>query len=295
MAYVPVNVKVVDSDPQQTPIAGVTVAVLSIDGRTVLTTAATDGFGVAEFLLDIGNYQLRFYKQQVNFRRAVAVQVLDTPAINDFVVSGQSFIPPICLDQRLCVGYGFFRDVTGAPAANLEIQFIAKFMPLWLEGAGLLSERRAVRTDKTGYVQINLIRCAQYDVVIQGYEDNIRQISVPDEPNVNIPDLVFPIVSQIVFNPAGPYSLVVGVDQVVTPTVYSSDENTLSAIEVMSQVQWSVDDPTVAVVLPAAGTLTLRGLAPGSTTLRATRLDQTIVHIPDPGILGQPVPITVTA
>jgi len=294
MSYVPVNIKIVDSDPQQTPIPGVTVAVLSFDGKNVLTLAVTDGFGVAEFLLNTDNYQLRFYKQQVNFRRSVAMQVQEPPAVNDFTICAQSFIPPISLDQRLCVGYGLFRDVTGAPAANLEIQFIAKFLPLWLEGAGLLSERKSVRTDKNGCVQINLIRCAQYDVVIQGYEDNIRQISVPNEPNVNIPDLVFPIVSQVVFNPVGPFALKVGVDQTVTPTVYSSDENVLSMIDMMSQVQWSTDDPTIAVVLPAAGTLTLRGLAPGSTMLRATRIDQTIVHIPDPGISGQPVAITVT-
>lgn len=293
MSYVPVNVKVIDSDPQQSPIAGVTVAVLTIDGKSVVTLAVTDGFGVANFLLPPDNYQLRFYKQQVNFRRAVAMQVQDAPAVNDFIISAQSFVPPISLDQRLCVGYGLFRDVTGAPAANLEIQFIAKFMPLWLEGAGLLSERKAVRTDKNGMVQINLIRCGKYDVVIQGYEDNIRQIDVPDEPNVNIPDLIFPIVSQVVFNPAGPYTLTIGTDLLVTPTAYSSDENPLSPTDMMGNVQWSTDDPTIAAVIPAAGTLTLRGFAPGQTMLRATRIDQTIVHIPDPGIAGQPVLITV--
>jgi len=295
MTYVPVNIKVLDSDPQETPITDVTVAIMTLDGKAVMTSTLTGSDGVASFLLNSStSYQLRLYKAQVTFKQPVAILVLDPPAENDFVVQGSSFVPPISLDKRLCVGYGFFRDVTGAPAANLEIQFIAKFEPLWLDGAGLLSERRSVRTDSSGCVQVNLIRCAKYDVIIQGYEDNIREISVPDDVNVNIPDLIFPIVSLIIFSPPGPYTLVVGVDQVVVPTVYSSDENVVSPSDGTANVQWSTEDPTIAVVLPGGGNLTLRGISPGQTTLKAVRWDRSIVHIPDPGISGQPVLITVT-
>jgi hypothetical protein len=171
---------------------------------------------------------------------------------------------------------------------------MAKFAPILLEGDAIFTERIEIRTDEDGYACIDLIRCAQYDAIIENLEDKARLVSVPDAASVNLPDLLLPVVGSVTFDPPGPYDLVVGgPDLTVTPTVVTSDGRPLigSALE---DVQWGVADPATAVVMPTATTLVLRGLAPGATTLTATRLDKSIIRIPNTPIQGQPVAIDVT-
>lgn len=293
MSNEPVNVYLVDNTLAASPIAGVVVKVFSQNGATVIGQQITDGTGLAAFLLPSGvTYQLRFYKQQVNVKNPQYITVLAAPATNNFTVVGELFSPPVSTDPRLCMCYGFFRTIYGGPAQNLDCHFIAQFKPLLLEGAGVLTERAIERTDANGYMQIPLIRNGQYLVTIQGFEDVQRVISVPDALNANLPDLLFPVVGTVVFNPVGPFVVAVGADVVTTPTVMATDGQILEGVA-GSDVQWSVDDPTIAAVIPSATTLTLRGLSSGTTNLRATRLNTSIVRYPDPGILGVPVVITV--
>ena len=97
------------------------------------------------------------------------------------------------------------------------------------------------------------------------------------------------------FDPAGPYAITVGAanEIQVTPTVTASNGQILDGTAPID-VAWSTEDPSIAVVLPTPTELTLRGIAPGTTNLIAKRKDNTIIQIPDPGIEGQPLAITVT-
>lgn len=294
MAYEAVNIVVRDTSPLRLPIEGVVVRLFTLSGQP-LTEAQTDVNGVAAFLLPPGNsFEARFYKTRVAFRQPQQFTVL-AGGPNTFQISGDLFVPPVTSDPRLSMAYGYFRDVTGAPAANVAIIFIAKFLPVWLDGAAVLTERREVRTDCHGYVQVPLIRCAKYDVTVTGYEDLLRCVAVPDAPNVNLPDLLFPIVQLITFDTPGPYTVAAGQELDVTPTVYTSDGNKLDGNGAQSgDVQWSSSDPTVLAVIPGPNKVTLRGLTAGTAELRAARIDRTIVHIPDAGIQGVPQQVTVT-
>lgn len=291
--YVPVNVLVIDSTPAGNPINGVVLRVFTEDGKTPVTQATTDTTGMAAFMLPSGfTFQLRYFKYQAIFPKPQMMTILDEPATNDFQVVGTPFAPPMSQDPRLCIAFGFFRTVTGAPAPFTDIQVISKFDPLIMDGAGILNERQIGRTDAAGYVQIPLIRFGQYSVTIAGMEDVRRDISVPDLPNVNLPNLIFPVVSEVLFDPEGPFNVVIGTDFLVTPTILTSDGNTDPNFW---DVLWSTADPTVAAVLPGQPVLTLRGLRPGTTQLIAKRRDNSIISIPDPGILGGSTPIVVTA
>lgn len=294
MSYEAVNIIVRDTSPLHQPVAGAAVRLFTLSGQA-LTETQTDANGLAAFLLPPGStFEARFFKTRVAFRRPVQFTVL-AGGPNTFQVEGDLFTPPVTSDPRLSMAYGYFRDVTGAPAANVAIIFIAKFLPVWLEGAAILTERREVRTDCHGYVQVSLIRCAKYDVTVTGYEDLLRCVSVPDAPNVNLPDLLFPIVQLITFDTPGPYTVAAGQEIDVTPSVYTSDGNKLEGNGAQSgDVQWSSSDPTVFVVIPGPNKLTLRGLSAGTAELRAARVDHTIVHIPDAGIQGVPQQVTVT-
>jgi hypothetical protein len=293
--YYPVDFFLTDTAPAATPLEGVVLRVYSADGKQFYTETLTDAQGHGGFLLDDSvPYQLRLYKYQVSFTNPVLFSVVNPipPATNVFDLKGTPFVPPVAVDPRLCRASGFFRTATGAPAPNTDIHFIAKFNPLLLEGSAVLTERAINRTDERGFMQIDLIRCGQYDVTIQGMEDLFRSINVPDAPSVNLPDLLFPVISQITFNPPGPWTVTVGTDLVIFPTVIASDGEVIPGTG-PGAVVWGTDDPLVCAVLDNGQSLSLRAFKSGTTNLTAVRFDKTIVRYPDLPIVGQPVVITV--
>lgn len=275
------------------PLAGVVVKILSQDGKLFYTQAVSDSDGMASFLLAAGQtYQARFFKFQVGFSNPQLFFVNDDNLSNVFSVPATVLVPPVAADARLCRASGFFRDATGAPAANIDIHFIAKFKPLLLEGSAILTERAVTRTDQNGFMQLDLIRCGQYDITAQGMEDLYRTIYVPNAPSVNLPDLLFPVVSQVVFTPPGPYTVMVGVDQTIAVQVLASDGETLKGTAAQDVI-WQTDDPSIVAVLDMNPVLILRAFKSGTTNLTATRRDTTIVRIPNSPILGSPQVITV--
>lgn len=298
MANESVDFYINDTTVMENPVANVTVRIYSEDGTTFITQSTTDSNGHAGFSLPSGvTYSARFYAFQVGFTNPQLFTVYPTPLqpgqSNAFNISAEILTPPVPSDSRLCTAFGYFRDITGAPQADVEIHFIAEFDPVWLDGSAVLSERRIVRTDATGYVQINLIRCGKFQVTIQGEEEVVRKISVPDSPNVNIADLIFPIVSLIEWNPVGPYNLTVGQELMLDMSVYASDGEDLGT-GIGNILLFNSNNNVFNYRISPAGLL-LQGVGPGTATLTISRSDKSIVHIPDSGIVGSVLTVTVTA
>jgi len=297
-SYQSVDVTVLEKAAPYTPVEGMLVRVFSEDGATFYTEALSDAQGHVGFTLFTQKYSLRFNKFQVSVPQPQVIEVLEgsggsppsTP--NSFSVAAESVVPPVATDPRLCRASGYFRDITGAPQRYLDIIFIGQFAPVLLEGAGVLSERRAIRTDDLGFGCVDLIRCAIYTATVEGYEDLLREIRVPDSPKVNLPDLLFPVVQSVSFAPAGPFSLTVGEILDVVPTVTSSSGVPLTGVAA-TDVTWSVEDPTIASVAPAGTKLVLRGLSPGTTRLLVTRLNPSVIQIPEQPISGSGTTIVV--
>jgi len=296
-SYQQVNVLVEDRKPPYDPVPAVLVRVYSVDGKKFFTESETDPYGKAGFLLYTQEYSFRFFKFQVSFRQPQLFTVLEgvegAPLLNEFGIQAEIVAPPVANDPRLCRASGYFRDITGAPHRNLDIIFIGEFAPILLEGSGVLSERRMVKTDEKGYVQVDLIRCANYSVTIEGMEDRIRSVSVPDAPSVNLPDLLFPVVGSVSFSPSGLYNLRVGETLSLTPTVATSSGVPLTGTA-KGDVKWSLLDDTVASLSVGRDELTVTGLKAGSTELKVERLDQTIIRILDTPIEGSGQEIVVT-
>lgn len=294
MSFEPVDVLVVDD--QDLPVEGVLVKVYDPTGTTLFTQALTASNGKASFLLETLNYSMRFYKYQVGFSQPQLFTVLAAPNTNLFAVYCTPFVLPIATDPRLCRCSGYFRDLDGSPRQNLDIHFIAKFDGIVLEEAGVFASERHIRTDKNGYAQIDLIRCANYQASIETLGgDSLRCVSVPDAPSTNLPDLLLPIVELVTFSPAGPYSLGIGPanEITITPTVFDSAGRQLTGTAI-SDVIWDTSDRNVAVVLPTATTLVLRGISAGTANLTAARKNLSIIRLPNVPVEGQPVSITVT-
>lgn len=293
MSFEPVDFFVLDTSPGRVPVSGAYVKVLSADGKLVYSAGSTDADGHVGFLLpsDIP-FQMRAYKFATSFKQPLLFTVLSAPQTNTFDVSASTVAPPTPNDARLCTAFGYFRDITGAPHAGVEIHVIGQFNPVWVEGAGVLKERVILRTDDAGYVQVNLFRNAKYDVVIQGEEDLVRHIAVPDAPNVNLVDLIFPIVKEVICTPPGPYALAVGEELAVGLRIIGSGGEDLGMG--FGDVMYSTSDGNVLNYTVSAVGLTLVGVGPGTASINIKRADLSIVHIPDPGVSGQPLVATVT-
>lgn len=265
------------------PISGMLVRVLSEDGTVIYTEAETDTQGHVGFLLWTRRYTLRFYKFQMRVTQPQVIDVLEgpdgTPVQNQFNAYAEVVVPPLANDARLCRASGYFRDITGAPHRYLDIIFIGEFAPILLEGSGVLSERRAIKTDDKGYSCVDLIRCANYSATVEGYEDQVRKIRVPDAPSVSLPALLFPLVESVFFDLPSPWTLSVGSEVSLTPTVVTNSKIPTVGPDCQN-VLWRVEDPSVASLTLQATSIILRGLKPGSTRLIATRMDLSVMTIP---------------
>lgn len=293
MSYQPVDVVVKDLLTRD-PVQGVNVHIYDEAGAVFYTDGITNADGVASFLLWTRKYSARFYKFQVRFRQPQVLEVVSTPGANVFDVGAERLSKESSRDPLLCRASGFFRDITGAPDRYVDVIFVGEFAPILLDGSGVLSARRAIRTDRDGWACIDLIRCAKYAATVQGYEDQTRQVYVPDSPSVSLPELLFPTVDSVSFDLSSPWTLSVGSTLEVKPFVLTSTGIPLPGLA-PQDVRWSVRDPQVASLTRLRDKLQLKGLKAGSTELVAERIDQTIVTIPsEPEISGSGVAITVT-
>jgi hypothetical protein len=150
------------------------------------------------------------------------------------------------------------------------------------------------RTDEQGYFEIDLVRFGQYDVTVEGFEDQQRCITIPDYPSSNLPDLLFPVIDRVELDPPGPYNIGIGVanEIQVTPTVWDSSGRQLPGTALVD-VMWRSSDTNVLGVEVTSEKVILRGLAPGAAQLQALRADSSIIRIPNTPVQGD-VPANVS-
>ena len=79
----------------------------------------------------------------------------------------------------------------------------------------------------------------------------------------------------------------------VVPTVSVSDGRTLDDASI-DDVTYTVADEDVAIVSVGNDKLVITGVSTVSTTLSATRMDESIVIVPDSGVTQTPLSITVS-
>lgn len=291
MSYEPVDVYV--KDQLGRVVEGVTVKVFNAAGSITYAQQSTDETGKASFLLSTQQYSMRFYKFQTTFSHPQLFTVLEAPASNVFDVSCEVFVPPVSSDIRLCRCSGFFRDPDGSPQEYLDMTFFPEFGPMLLEDSAVNPRKIAARTDEKGYVQIDLIRGGCYRVSIEALDNEERYIRVPDLSSSNLPDMLYAVVDRVTFDPPGPWTIAAGDELEVTPTVYDSAGVVLHGTG-QSDVAWTTSDPNLASVGVGEFKLTIRGIAAGSVELRAARVDQSVVRIPNTPIVGQPIATTIT-
>lgn len=292
MAYEQVDIFVLSSTTND-PVEGVTVRIYDPEGKVLFSEAVTDENGQAGFLLADQQYSMRFFKFAASFSQPQLFTVESDPATpgttpNHFEVKASILDKPLAVDPRLCRASGFFRTASGHPRSHLDIHFIAEFRPVILDGTLVMDERRKIKTTPEGYGCIDLIRGACYSVTLEAFEDESFYVHVPDAPCVNLPDLLFPTISKVTISPI---VLSVGEEQQIAPKVLTSSGVPLEGVA-LQDLQWTLEDSSIASLSVTKDYLVIQGVSAGTTNLVAA-LKGGIVTIPDTGIDGLPVSVTV--
>ena len=308
MALETVDILVESDDVVPVPIDGVVVRVYDATGTTLITsgtTGAPAATGHVEFTLDgtaaptPTDYQLRFFFLGASFVSPQTIQVFSPPAgsptgTNTFKVVASLLADPTATDPLLCRASGFIRDGSGRPKKGLDISFAPLFNPLVAGDQAVLGERVDVRTNKDGFVELDLFRNGLYLAIVESHENIERQVAIPDRSSINISFLLFPVVVQVVYDPLPPYALSVGGSLELTPTVTASNFQVLTDGAFEDVLYEPDDDTIISVTIQDTDKVIIRALAPGSTAIEATRRDSSIVYVPDPGITGGSAAVTVT-
>jgi len=298
-----------EQTPTADPIDQVLVRVFDAAGVVFISQDYTDVNGIADFTLDgddpPNEYQIRLSKVGVAFDGSLgddskSPQLIEvwTPAAsspsgtNDFTVKGETFSRPVATDPRLCRASGFFKRADGSPYPNLDVIFTPRFKPAVVDGDSVMWGDIHARTDEDGYLEIDLYRGGEYSVEVETLEDCQREVVVPDASSENLVELLFPVVEQVTFVPTS-VSISVGETVEVTPTVVGSDQRVLDGAA-GEDVEYEAADSDVASVSVGSDTISITGLAAGSTQLDVSRRDESIVVIPDAGITYTPLSITVS-
>ena len=281
------------------PLVGVKVRVFNADGTVFQTLATSDSAGLVCLLLPAGaTYSLRMWKFQTSFQNP---QLITIPAYTSplytadaaYDIFGAAFSPPESTDPDMCRVSGFFRTPTGAAAPNVNIAFVTQFKPFLLGPSAILTERIELRTDAKGYVELDLLRCGCFDVSVEGIEGVFRSIQVPDAASANLPDLLFPYIKRIVFDPPAPWTIAPGGHITVEVKVYRSDGNETDFIG--EHLTFYTADPNIAAIAVSQHAITIESPSntTGTTTLEARPDDLGIVVLPVPVLVGVPATIEV--
>ena len=190
-------------------------------------------------------------------------------APNDFAVTTDVFTlpaPPIFAVslQRVLVG------PSGRPRPGVDVTFRPMFHAFVDHARAALSGRFVIRTDKTGFLSIDLYRLGMYEVTVEAKEEVVRRIAVPDRSAIAIGHLLFPVVVSVAYAPTPPFTVVHGQSIELQPTVRSTDYRDLGVAP--EDVLYSVADPTIASVQILGDRIVVHGLKAGRqhSVLRAS-------------------------
>lgn len=276
-------------ETKDTALESVTVFVFSEDGDSFITSGSTDSEGQVTFDIPDATYWVRFFKAGFAFDTGLSVVVTED---DEFEVGGENLDtqPPATLDHQ-CRASGYIIGAAGQFLPDVTFEF--KLNERVRIGGGYATGNAKVLTasNSDGYVEVDLLRNAVYEVVVESYGADVFVITVPDESSTNLTELIWPYLARVDLS-TDSVSIDEGDDEDVTVTaVLSSGLSTpyngiSSTVYPRSVVSASSSDTDVATVSWDEETLTITGVEAGtcdiefSTQLspakRATDIDVTL-------------------
>ncbi len=299
MGYTRVVLVAKDLKDKTTTLSPCSFKVVGTD-NAVAGVFQTGEDGKASFLLPVGVYEVRAFHFGTDFGPPRTIALLEEAPeaagapINTYFLYGARFQPTDSLDPAICVAHGFFRTAGGLPAKNLDMQFTGKFTPMLVDGAAILPDKVVTKTNEKGWAFVPLLRGGIYHAVIEGAEDTVRTVYVPDARSWSLPDLLYPRIDRVVFTPSiGAVSMRVGEQMTTGAEVYASDGRKLASIT--DDAYWKVSDSSVLSMEVLTDRVVFRALKVGVAVVSVLRTDSSVPSLPAVVVGNTPVTVTVTA
>lgn len=299
MGYTRVVLVAKDLKDKTTTLSPCSFKVVGTD-NAVAGVFQTGEDGKASFLLPVGVYEVRAFHFGTDFGPPRTIALLeeapeaDGTPINTYFLYGARFQPTDSLDPAICVAHGFFRTAGGLPAKNLDMQFTGKFTPMLVDGAAILPDKVVTKTNEKGWAFVPLLRGGIYHVVIEGAEDTVRTVYVPDARSWSLPDLLYPRIDRVVFTPSiSAVTMRVGEQMTTGAEVYASDGRKLASTT--DDANWRVSDSSVLSMEVLSDRVVFRALKVGVAVVSVLRTDSSVPSLPAVAVGNTPVTVTVTA
>ena len=148
---------------------------------------------------------------------------------------------------------------------------------------GSLIAGEVVADAPDGYIQIDLIRGATYEVVLPGWPEISRKVLVPDRGGVLLADLLFPIPISVTWLTGVSVTVQEGETAEVTPEVLGTDYADWDMGGIY--LTYTMADEAIAVMVMNGTAMSVTGKVAGTTTLTATRTDKCFLVLPDRPLL----------
>jgi hypothetical protein len=189
---------------------------------------------------------------------------------NSITLSGTTLPLAAATDPTLCRVSGYLKNAMGQPLAGWHFVLRYCYIPMGLATDTLLAqERYAIRADRDGYVEFDVIRGSRFTLELPNNLPWIyKEIVGPDAASADLLGMLFPYIVSVDFADPSAESILVGesVSSVVEATLSNGEVVTLATAAV------TVESSNTAVLdLVAPGTY--RGMAPGSADLSITAVD----------------------
>lgn len=266
-----------DVVPTPNALEGVTVRVYSEDGLTFITEGVTDAAGELSLLLpDATTYWVRFFRIGNAFPTKLLIDVDSGASSNDFDVVGRDLLelPPSTVPY-LCRASGYVVNTAGEPVGGARMGFNVTDLPEVLGGQMVMRSKVIAVSEADGYVEVELAQGGVYDVLMQGYEDRVFRVKVPERQAINISELIRPYVAAFRWGVSGPISMAAGDVLELEPYVLLSsgvqtpyDLDGTDRVRFGFYVDLSVDSSVVSIMVDEnSDKVTLSAATPGTTTL----------------------------
>lgn len=293
------------------PVEGVAVHLYDETNTYRQDTAITDAAGEVTFLgLTAGQYYLRVCGKSVHadLDSPQVVQVKDPPIVNIFEGTADTFEAPVSMNPNSSRIYGWFTWPNLRPR-RVSMHIFSTEDPVWVsQGWETLGDLFSLASDTNGYLEFDLVRGGLYAAQVAGYMDEPIIFRVPDQENVLLTDLLFPIPVEFVFDPAAPLAMALGDAAVTLEDSYldlSSGirvDATMAELNTLDSVtRWieyvSSDDTVAKVEVGINGMPNITPMGVGVATITAQLKDNTCRNfypITRPGASLTVTPITVT-
>lgn len=188
-------------------------------------------------------------------------------------------------DSHFCRCSGTFKDPYGKPIDKLRIHFSEADLPQLIHYSGqdvnhaIVPKTATIATNSDGFASIDLLRGQTYSVYMEGYENILRRVEIPDLAASPLPDIIFPTIASIEYTHET-HGLLPTNDPVVTLRVgetVSLEVETVhrSGVRVNGLVGASLDlsdeSSGLATVFLQGSTLQVTGIQAGAASLIASR------------------------